>query len=70
MSNTVPEWQRGNPTKAGFYVIAMLYDNGMGTIGADYWDSEQGWSVEDNVVGYIPLRQVLDSAQIEFPEVD
>lgn len=70
MTQATPQWQSGNPSKAGYYVIAILYENGMGTIGSDYWDSEQGWSLDDNIVGYIPLRQVLDAAGLDFPSVD
>lgn len=68
MANNTPEWLSGKPTKSGFYVVAVLYENGLGSIETDYWDSEQGWSVECEVVGYIPLRQVLNAAGIEFPE--
>lgn len=60
-------WQKGKPTKAGFYIVAIQYENGMGFIGADYWDTEQGWSMEDEIVGFIPLREVVDAAGIEFP---
>ncbi len=68
MAGNSSEWKKGSPNQAGYYVIAIKYDNGMGTFGTDYWDSEQGWSVDENVVGYIPLRQVLNAANIEFPE--
>lgn len=37
-------WERGTPSKPGWYVVAVLYDNGMGYEASDYWDSQQGWT--------------------------
>ncbi len=37
-------WERGKPRKPGWYVVVVLYDNGMEYEASDYWDSEQGWT--------------------------
>ncbi|MGI1680258.1 MAG: hypothetical protein K6L75_16070 [Cellvibrionaceae bacterium] len=70
MIKNTPKWLSGKPIKSGFYIIAILYENGLGSIETDYWDSEQGWSVEYEVVGHIPLRQVLNAAGVEFPDTE
>lgn len=68
------QWQKGNPRKAGWYIVAVLYDGGMGYEACDYWDTEQGWTNHhtdtsgEKIIGYIPLRKVLNQANIEFPE--
>ncbi|MGI9278014.1 MAG: hypothetical protein ACR2PX_00030 [Endozoicomonas sp.] len=69
MPNPSQTWQTGNPTKAGYYLVAVLYENGMGYIGADYWDSELGWSIQDRIIGYISVSQLVDDIGLEFPEV-
>ncbi|MGI9282153.1 MAG: hypothetical protein ACR2PX_21335 [Endozoicomonas sp.] len=67
MVNSSLVWQTGNPMKAGYYLVAVLYENGLGFIGSDYWDTELGWSIEDEIVGFIPLNQLVDSVGLEFP---
>lgn len=66
-------WERGVPSKPGWYIVAVLYDNGVGYEAADYWDGEQGWTAHpevegEKVIAYIPLRKVLDAAQVSFPK--
>ena len=63
------EWQTGMPAKPSWYVVAITYRNGMGTIGCAMWDSE-GWRVDkgDNVTAYIPLDNVLKQAKITWPD--
>lgn len=67
-------WRTGSPSQSGWYIIAVLYNNGLGFWAGDYWDSEQGWSINssdnpgESVIAYIPLTAVMDKAGIEFPE--
>ena len=67
-------WQKGAPRKAGWYAVAIQYDNGLGYEACDYWDTEQGWTNHDadtpgeKVIAYIPLRKVLNQAKVEYPE--
>ena len=53
-----------------WYLVAIMYKNGMGTIGCATWDVEQGWSVAegDTVIAYIPVRDMIRINKIEWPE--
>lgn len=62
------EWQSGTPKKADCYVVAIEYPNGMGTMTSATWDADLGWSLDDNIVGFISLSEVIDSAGLEWPE--
>ena len=68
------EWQKGNPRKAGWYIVAVLYDGGMGYEACDYWDTQNGWTNHhaetpgEKIIAHIPLRKVLNKAEVEYPE--
>jgi len=61
-------WQPGSPAKSGAYVVAILYENGLGTISVDKYNVDRGWSSDDNIIAYIPFRDVIDAANVEWPE--
>lgn len=61
-------WQSGNPSSSGDYVVAILYPNGMGTISFSRFYLGNGWASRDNIIGYIPLPDLLDSLNITWPE--
>ncbi len=61
-------WDAGTPDKPGTYVVAILYENGLGTISVDRYNMERGWSSDDHIIAYIPFRDVLDTAGVEWPE--
>jgi hypothetical protein len=61
-------WSTGFPEKSGVYIVAILYDDGTGTIYADSYNPIHGWTLDDNIIAYIPLREVLNAANVEWPE--
>lgn len=67
MASTV-EWQTGTPQEPAWYLVAILYKNGMGTFGCATWDAGYGWSLEDNIIGYIPINSLTKAAGAEWPE--
>lgn len=63
------QWQAGIPAQPGSYLVAILYKNGLGTIAASNYSPATGWELKgDNIIAYIPVRDVLDSAGIDWPE--
>ncbi|MDG9669308.1 hypothetical protein ONV78_16330 [Hahella sp. CR1] len=61
-------WRSGKPEKNGAYVVAILYEDGLGVISVDRYSLNRGWSSDDNVIAYIPFREVITAAKVEWPE--
>lgn len=61
-------WFPGEPDQSGAYVVAILYDNGLGTISFDRYSIGRGWSSDDRIIAYIPFRDVIDAANVQWPE--
>lgn len=53
-----------------WYLVAIMYKNGMGTIGCATWDAERGWNVAegDTVIAYISVKNIIKANNIEWPE--
>jgi hypothetical protein len=65
----VPPWRAGTPDEQGWYIVAILYKGGMGTIGCATWSKSHGWSlIDEHIVAYISVDTLLTSAKIEWPE--
>lgn len=63
------EWASGTPKETGWYVVAILYKNGMGTIGCATWNGPLGWSLEsDHIIAFIPVNTLLLDSKVEWPE--
>ncbi|WP_238384991.1 hypothetical protein [Hahella chejuensis] len=63
------EWQSGTPKKPDWYVVAILYNNGLGIFGCANWDADHGWSLkDDNIIAYIPVIDLLRNSKVVWPE--
>lgn len=63
------QWQSGEPKRPGTYLVAISYENGLGTIGASNYHPKTGWQLkEDSIIAHLSVQDVLDSAGIDWPE--
>lgn len=61
-------WQSGTPSTSGDFIVAILYPNGMGTITTARYCLGLGWDLDDNIVAYISVRNIMDILNISFPD--
>ncbi|ARU58459.1 hypothetical protein OLMES_4463 [Oleiphilus messinensis] len=56
------EWVKSAPTEEGFYIVAVEYNNGIGTCACSYWEPNRGWSLSnegENIVAHIKLDKII-----------